>query len=162
MYRHPATQQNIETLRLRGAIFVGPESGRLVSGEIGVGRMSEPSAILGAARMALGRHGLLRGKRIVVTAGGTREALDPVRYLGNRSTGLMGYAVAQAAIDAGADVILISGPTSLPAPYGAVRIDVQTAVQMKDAVGEAVKGADAIVMSAAVAITGRKMFAVRK
>lgn len=151
MYRHPATQQNLDTLRDRGAILVGPESGRLASGENGVGRMSEPATILGAARMALGRNGPLHGKRIVVTAGGTREALDPVRYLGNRSSGLMGYAVAQAAIDAGADVILISGPTSLPAPYGAVRIDVGTAVQMKDAVHEAVQGAQAIVMSAAVA-----------
>jgi phosphopantothenoylcysteine decarboxylase/phosphopantothenate--cysteine ligase len=101
--------------------------------------------------MAIGRHGVLAGKRIVVTAGGTREALDPVRYLGNRSSGLMGYAVAQAAIDAGADVILISGPTNLPTPYGATRIDVQTAVEMKSAVTEAVKGAQAIVMSAAVA-----------
>lgn len=151
MYRHAATQQNLETLRQRGAILVGPESGRLASGELGIGRMAEPISILGAARMALGRHGLLHGKRIVVTAGGTREALDPVRYLGNRSSGIMGYAVAQAAIDAGADVILISGPTSLPSPYGAARIDVQTAVQMKDAVAEAVKGAQAIVMSAAVA-----------
>ena len=83
--------------------------------------------------------------------GGTREALDPVRYLGNRSSGLMGYAVAQAAIDAGADVVLISGPTSLPTPFGAVRIDVQTAVEMKNAVEDSVKGAHAIVMSAAVA-----------
>ncbi len=151
MYRHPATQQNLETLRQRGAVLVGPESGRLASGEFGVGRMSEPASILGAARMVLGRHGLLAGKRIVVTAGGTREALDPVRYLGNRSSGLMGYAVAQAAIDAGADVVLVSGPTALPTPYGAVRFDIQTAIQMKDAVGEAVKGAHAIVMSAAVA-----------
>jgi phosphopantothenoylcysteine decarboxylase/phosphopantothenate--cysteine ligase len=151
MYRHPATQQNLETLRHRGAILIGPESGRLASGESGVGRMSEPATILGAARMSLGRNGRLRGKRLVVTAGGTREALDPVRYLGNRSSGLMGYAVAQAAIDAGADVILVSGPTSLPTPYGAVRVDVDTAVQMKDAVHEAVKGAQAIVMSAAVA-----------
>jgi len=151
MYRHPATQQHLETLRQRGAFLVGPERGRLASGENGVGRMSEPATILGAARMALGRQGQLRGKRIVVTAGGTREALDPVRYLGNRSSGLMGYAVAQAAIDAGADVILVSGPTSLPVPYGAMRIDVDTAVQMKEAVGEAVKGAQALVMSAAVA-----------
>ncbi|HET9659384.1 MAG TPA: bifunctional phosphopantothenoylcysteine decarboxylase/phosphopantothenate--cysteine ligase CoaBC [Thermomicrobiales bacterium] len=151
MYRHPATQHNLETLQQRGAILVGPESGRLASGDYGVGRMSEPTTILGAARFALGQHGLLSGKRIVVTAGGTREALDPVRYLGNRSTGLMGYAVAQAAIDAGAEVTLVSGPTSLPTPYGAVRIDVQTAVQMKHAIGEAVKGAQAIVMSAAVA-----------
>ena len=151
MYRHPATQQNLETLRQRGAVFVGPESGRLVSGEFGVGRMSEPVTIVGAARMALGRHGMLRSQRIVVTAGGTREALDPVRYLGNRSTGLMGYAVAQAAIDAGAEVILISGPSNLATPYGAVRMDVQTAVQMKDAVDQAVIGARAIVMSAAVA-----------
>jgi phosphopantothenoylcysteine decarboxylase/phosphopantothenate--cysteine ligase len=151
MYRHPATQQNLETLRHRGAIQIGPESGRLAYGESGVGRMSEPATILGAARMALGRNGRLRGTRLVVTAGGTREALDPVRYLGNRSSGLMGYAVAQAAIDAGADVVLVSGPTSLPTPYGAVRVDVDTAVQMKDAVHEAVKGAQAIVMSAAVA-----------
>ncbi len=151
MYRHPATQQNLETLRQRDSILVGPENGRLASGEYGVGRMSEPATIVGAARMALGRHGVLAGKRIVVTAGGTREALDPVRYLGNRSSGLMGYAVAQAAIDAGASVILISGPTSLATPYGAVRIDVQTAVEMRNAVTEAVKGAQAIVMSAAVA-----------
>ncbi len=151
MFFHPATQQNLETLRQRGAYLIGPESGRLASGEFGVGRMSEPGTIVGAARMVLGRHGVLAGKHIVITAGGTREALDPVRYLGNRSSGLMGYATAQAAIDGGADVILISGPTSLPTPYGAVRIDVQTAVEMKDAVAEAVKGAHAIIMSAAVA-----------
>jgi phosphopantothenoylcysteine decarboxylase/phosphopantothenate--cysteine ligase len=151
MYRHPATQHNLEILRQRGAELVGPESGRLASGEMGIGRMSEPSTILGAARMVLGRQGVLAGKRIVVTAGGTREALDPVRYLGNRSSGLMGYAVAQAAIDAGAAVILISGPTGLPTPFGAARIDVQTAVEMRDAVVDAVEGADAIVMSAAVA-----------
>ena len=151
MYRHPATQQNLEILRQRGVLLVGPESGRLASGEFGVGRMSEPSTIVGAARMALGQNGVLAGKRIVVTAGGTREALDPVRYLGNRSSGLMGYAIAQSAIDAGADVILISGPTSLPTPYGAVRIDVQTAIEMKHAVTGSVKGAQAIIMSAAVA-----------
>jgi phosphopantothenoylcysteine decarboxylase/phosphopantothenate--cysteine ligase len=151
MFRHAATQQNLETLRQHGAQVIGPESGRLASGEYGVGRMSEPATILGAVRMAIGRQGVLAGKRIVVTAGGTREALDPVRYLGNRSSGLMGFAVAQAAIDAGADVILISGPTNLPTPYGATRIDVQTAVEMKNAVTEAVKGAQAIVMSAAVA-----------
>ena len=151
MYRHPATQQNLETLRQRGAMEVGPDSGRLASGEFGIGRMAEPAAIMGAARMVLGRSGLLQGKRLVVTAGGTREALDPVRFLGNRSSGLMGYAVAQAAIDAGAEVVLISGPTALPAPYGVSQVDVETAVQMKDAVTEAVVGADAIVMSAAVA-----------
>jgi phosphopantothenoylcysteine decarboxylase/phosphopantothenate--cysteine ligase len=151
MYRHPATQQNLDTLRQRGALVVGPESGRLASGEMGVGRMSEPPTILGAARMVLGRRGVLAGKRIVVTAGGTREALDPVRYLGNRSSGLMGYALAQAAIDAGAEVVLISGPTSLPTPYGAIRIDVQTAVEMRDAVMGSIGGAAAIVMSAAVA-----------
>jgi phosphopantothenoylcysteine decarboxylase/phosphopantothenate--cysteine ligase len=151
MFRHPATQQNLETLRQRDAILVGPESGRLASGHDGVGRMSEPAVIVGAARMALGRHGVLAGRRIVVTAGGTREALDPVRYLGNRSSGLMGYAIAQAAMDAGASVILISGPTNLPTPYGVMRIDVQTAVEMRDAVTEAVNGAQAIVMAAAVA-----------
>lgn len=151
MYRHPATQENLATLRRRGVIEVGPETGRLASGEFGIGRMAEPITILGAARMALGRFGLLHGKRVVVTAGGTREALDPVRYLGNRSSGLMGYAVAQAAIDAGAEVVLVSGPTALPTPYGARRMDVRTAVEMKDAVTEAVRGAQALVMSAAVA-----------
>lgn len=151
MFGNPATQHNLELLRARGASVVGPETGRLASGETGVGRMSEPSTILGAARQVLGRNGVLAGKRIVVTAGGTREALDPVRYLGNRSSGLMGFAVAQAAIDAGAEVDLISGPSSLSAPYGATRIDVQTAVEMKAAVGKAVRGAQAIVMSAAVA-----------
>lgn len=151
MFQHPATQQNLTTLRQRGATVVGPERGRLASGEQGIGRMSEPATILGAARMVLGRQGLLKGKRLVVTAGGTREALDPVRYLGNRSTGLMGYAVAQAALDAGAEVVLVTGPTALPTPYGANRIDIQTAVQMKDAVTAAVHGAHAIVMAAAVA-----------
>lgn len=151
MYGHPATQQNIETLRRRGVVFVGPEAGRLASGGSGMGRMSEPMTILGAARQLLGRHGLLHGKCLVVTAGGTREALDPVRYLGNRSSGRMGYALAQAAIDAGAEVRLISGPAELATPYGVTRIDVQTARQMKDAVTAAVVGAHAIVMSAAVA-----------
>jgi len=151
MYWHPATQQNVVTLKQRGVTMVGPEEGRLASGESGMGRMSEPMTILGAARQVLGRHGLLRGKCLVVTAGGTREALDPVRYLGNRSSGMMGYALAQAAIDAGAEVRLISGPTTLPTPVGVQRVDVQTAVQMCDAVTEAVKGAQAIVMAAAVA-----------
>lgn len=151
MFRHPATQQNLEILRNRGALVVGPESGRLASGEYGIGRMSEPMTILGAARMALGRHGVLNGKRLVITAGGTREALDPVRYLGNRSSGLMGFSVAQAAVDAGAEVVLITGPVELPAPFGITRIDVQTALQMRDAVSDAIEGAHAIVMSAAVA-----------
>lgn len=151
MYWHPATRQNIETLKQRGVTMVGPEEGRLASGESGMGRMSEPITILGAARQVLGRYGLLHGKRLVVTAGGTREALDPVRYLGNRSSGLMGYALAQAAIDAGSEVRLVSGPTTLATPYGVQRIDVQTAVQMRDAVTGAVEGAHAIVMAAAVA-----------
>lgn len=151
MYQHAATQTNIATLLERGVQFVGPEFGRLASGETGVGRMSEPATIVGAARLALGRHGVLADKKIVVTAGGTREALDPVRYLGNRSSGRMGYAIAQAALDAGAEVVLVSGPTDLPAPYGAERVDVQTAIEMKDAVSNAVVGADAIVMCAAVA-----------
>lgn len=151
MYWHPATRQNIETLKQRGVTMVGPEEGRLASGESGMGRMSEPITILGAARQVLGRYGLLHGKCLVVTAGGTREALDPVRYLGNRSSGLMGYALAQAAIDAGAEVRLVSGPTTLATPYGVQRIDVQTAVQMRDAVTGAVEGAHAIVMAAAVA-----------
>jgi phosphopantothenoylcysteine decarboxylase / phosphopantothenate---cysteine ligase len=150
MYHHPATQANLDILRSRGVIQVGPERGRLASGDIGDGRMSEPLTIVGAARQALGRSGRLAGRRIVVTAGGTRESLDPIRYIGNRSSGQMGYAVAQAAIDAGGDVTLISGPVCLAPPYGANVSLVESAVDMQQAVAESVRGADALIMSAAV------------
>jgi len=109
MYHHAATQENIGTLLGRGATMVGPNQGRLASGDVGDGRMAEPVEILGAARQLVGRNGSLAGMNVVVTAGGTVEPLDPVRYIGNRSSGRMGYELAQAAIDEGADAVLISG-----------------------------------------------------
>ena len=151
MYTHPATQANLATLRERGAYIIEPEVGRLASGEVGVGRLPETGVLLGAIQLVLGRKGDLAGRRVVVTAGGTQEPIDPVRFVGNRSSGKMGYALAAEARDRGADVILISGPVALDAPYGVDVRRVETALQMRDAVFDAVKGADALVMSAAVA-----------
>jgi phosphopantothenoylcysteine decarboxylase/phosphopantothenate--cysteine ligase len=151
MYHHPATQEHLATLAARGARIVGPERGRLASGAAGDGRMVEPDTIVGALRQVLGRDGPLVGKRIVVTAGGTRESLDPVRYLGNRSSGQMGYALAQAAIDLGADVTLITSPTALTPPVGADIERVESAAEMQAAVQAAITSADALVMAAAVA-----------
>ncbi len=150
MYHHPATQANLTVLRDRGVRLIGPESGRLASGDSGDGRMSEPTTILGAIRQTLGQNGPLCGKRIVVTAGGTRERLDPIRFVGNRSSGLMGYALAQSLIDRGGAVVLVSGPVALPLPYGAEVVNVETAIDMQRAVAEAAQQADALVMSAAV------------
>lgn len=150
MYHHPATQENLETLRRRGALQVGPERGRLASGEAGEGRMAEPLTILGAIRWALGLKGPLAGRKVVVTAGGTQEPLDPIRFIGNRSSGRMGYALAQALIDKGASVTIVSGPTTLQPPYGADVVSVVTAEQMQKAVSHAIENADALVMTAAV------------
>ena len=152
MWEHPATQANIATLRERNVIIVGPERGRMASGFVGLGRMTEPGDILSHIRLALGRNGPLAGRRIIVTAGGTQEPLDPVRYVGNRSSGKQGFALAQAALDQGASVTLIAGATAnLPAPIGATHVDVMTAAQMQDAVTDACRDADALLMAAAVA-----------
>ncbi len=151
MYTHPATQANLALLRERGAIIVEPEVGRLASGEVGVGRLPDTAVLLGAIRVALGRTGDLAGRRVVVTAGGTQEPIDPVRFVGNRSSGKMGYALASEARDRGARVILISGPVALDAPYGVEIERVETALQMRDAVRRAVVNADVLIMSAAVA-----------
>ncbi len=118
---------------------------------VGRGRMVEPETVIGALRQALGRNGDLAGRKVVVSAGGTQEPLDPVRYLGNHSSGKMGYALAEAARDRGAKVVLVSGPTALAAPYGVERVSVRTAAEMRDAVVAACAGADALVMAAAVA-----------
>jgi phosphopantothenoylcysteine decarboxylase/phosphopantothenate--cysteine ligase len=150
MYHHPATQQHLQTLVARGATVVGPESGRLASGAYGDGRMASPESIVDAVRRLLQPTGVLLGKQVVVTAGGTREPLDPVRYIGNRSSGRMGYAIASAALREGATVTLISGPTSLSAPSGATVVDVETAAGMQSAVERATVGADVLIMSAAV------------
>jgi phosphopantothenoylcysteine decarboxylase/phosphopantothenate--cysteine ligase len=151
MYDHPATQENIQTLKSRGATFLGPAEGHLASGLSGVGRMLETAEIIGHIRMLLGRNGPLAGKKIVVTAGGTQEPLDPVRVITNRSSGKQGYALAQAALDMGAQVTLITTPTALTPPTGARLVRVETAKQMLAAVLAASAQADALVMAAAVA-----------
>ncbi len=151
MWEHPATQANAETLRARGVIIVGPAEGRMASGLIGLGRMVEPTELLGWIRVVLGRQQPLGGRKIVVTAGGTREAIDPVRFVGNRSSGKQGFALAQAAIDRGASVTLIAGATALDTPVGAARVDVESAQHMQDAVLDACRSADALIMAAAVA-----------
>jgi phosphopantothenoylcysteine decarboxylase / phosphopantothenate---cysteine ligase len=151
MYTHPATQANLAVLRERGAWIVEPEVGRLASGAVGPGRLPETAVLLGAISKVLGRDGDLAGRRVVVTAGGTQEPIDPVRYVGNRSSGKMGYALATVARDRGAHVILISGPVALEVPYGVELRHVVTAMQMREAVGEAIIEADVLVMSAAVA-----------
>jgi phosphopantothenoylcysteine decarboxylase / phosphopantothenate---cysteine ligase len=151
MYLHPATQANLALLRQRGAFMVEPLVGRLASGAVGPGRLPETATLLGAISTVLGRDGDLAGRRVVVTAGGTREPIDPVRYIGNRSSGKMGYALATEARDRGATVVLISGPVALEAPYGVELRAVETTMQMRDAVHNAVVDADVLVMSAAVA-----------
>lgn len=151
MYGHPATQANLETLRQRGVDFAGPVEGRMASGLVGMGRMLEPAELLGHVRRVLGRGGSLAGRRVVVSAGGTQEPIDPVRMLANRSSGKQGFALAQAAIDRGAEVTLVSAPSELPTPVGAQRVEVRTAAEMAQAVVQAVEGAHALVMAAAVA-----------
>lgn len=157
MWAHPATQANVATLRERGRIadirvhFAGPVRGRMASGLEGAGRMVEPDDILGHARWVLGREGPLAGQRVIVTAGPTREPLDPVRFLSNPSSGRQGFALAQAALDRGAAVTLITGPSHLPTPVGAERVDVTTAQEMHDGVMSATEGADVLLMTAAVA-----------
>jgi len=151
MFTNPATQENIEKLRGRGFIFVDPGHGRLACGRTGVGRLAELETIIGTIRQVLGRKGDLVGKRILVTAGGTREPLDPVRYIGNRSSGKMGYALAAAARDRGAQVKLVTTVNSLPETVGMEVVEVETADEMAKAVADGVKDADALIMAAAVA-----------
>lgn len=151
MYSHPATQANLEILRQRETLIIGPEEGHLASGLSGIGRMVEPVELLGQIRYTLSQQGPLLGKKFIVSAGRTFEPIDPVRGLTNRSSGKQGFALAQAALDRGADVILISGPTNLTTPTGAIRIDIQTAVEMRDEVLKALPGSTALLMAAAVA-----------
>jgi phosphopantothenoylcysteine decarboxylase/phosphopantothenate--cysteine ligase len=151
MFENPVTQANLDTLRSRGVTIVGPELGRLASGRMGLGRMSETDTVLGAIRWVIGRGGDLAGRKVVVTAGGTREPIDPVRYVGNYSSGKMGYAVAEAARDRGADVVLVSAPVALPVPFGARFVAVGRAAEMRDAVRDECRDAEVLVMAAAVA-----------
>ena len=162
MFKNPVTQENLAKLKARGFIIVGPGYGRLASGKIGLGRLAEISQILDTTKQVLGRSSDLAGRCIVVTAGGTREPIDPVRYIGNRSSGKMGYALAQAAKGRGAQVGLITATTSLAEPTGVEVIPVETAFQMKKAVLKAVKGVDALIMAAAVADYQPESFAEAK
>ena len=149
MWQHRAVMHNVQLLMERGAVVVEPEVGRFASGLIGQGRLPETPTLMGHIRHVLGRDGLLRGRHIVVTAGGTREPIDPVRYITNHSTGRQGIAIAQAALDAGARVTLISSAEK-PAPIGATLVTVEDARQMHDAVLQHLPLADALVMAAAV------------
>ena len=150
MWRHPAIQGHLGVLRERGVRVVGPESGELACGWEGEGRMSEPTAIVGAIAPWLGPRSLA-GEVVLVTAGGTREPLDAVRFLGNRSSGKMGFAVAAEAVRRGAEVVLIAGPSAQPTPVGVRRVDVETALAMRDAVFAELPRATIVVKAAAVA-----------
>lgn len=151
MWSHPATQEHVALLRSRGVWIIGPDSGRMASGEEGLGRMVEPHRVLEALRVEFARDGDLAGRTVVVTAGPTHEALDPVRFIGNRSSGKMGLAVARAARDRGANVQLITGPTCLGDLEGVETLRIATAGEMLDAVLELAVAADVLVMAAAVA-----------
>ncbi len=151
MYDHPATRENVARLRSRGVFLAGPAPGRLASGLMGMGRLVEPADLLGHIAAALGKDGDLAGRRVIVSAGGTQEAIDPVRVITNHSSGRMGFAVAEAARDRGADVVLVTAPTALP-PLPLVRVvPVRSAQDMCDAVLAETPAADALIMAAAVA-----------
>jgi len=151
MWEHPATQANVRALEERGTVVVGPARGPLAAGDEGVGRMAEPEEILASVEEAASRGRDLAGRRIVVTAGPTWEPIDPVRFVGNRSTGRMGFAVAREAFARGADVTLVVGPGTVQPPEGPRLVEVGTAEEMRMAVLEAADDADAVVMAAAVA-----------
>jgi phosphopantothenoylcysteine decarboxylase/phosphopantothenate--cysteine ligase len=150
MWEHAATQANLETLRQRGVRIIAPGSGELACGMVGAGRMAEPVAIADAVLDVLGRRRDLAGEVLLVTAGGTREALDPVRFIGNRSSGKMGYALAEAAQSRGAKVILVSGPSALHPPAHCELVKITTAEQMREAVLERMNEATLIIKAAAV------------
>ncbi len=150
MWQHPATQANSQTLQRRGVMLAGPAAGRMASGLRGMGRMIEPQELLGHARLLLSRGGSMTGCKVVVTTGPTREPIDPVRFLTNRSSGKQGVAVAQAALDAGADVILIAGPMGEETPFGATVVRVESVEEMAQAVLANADDADALFMVAAV------------
>lgn len=151
MWQHPATQANLATLRARGAQQVGPGHGHLASGASGIGRMAEPEEILAAIQRSLARGGPLTGRRVVITAGGTREPIDPVRFVGNRSSGKMGVALAEAALDLGADVTVVHGPLAVPLPPAVTAVAVETAVEMCQAVLAVQAETDVLIGAAAVA-----------
>jgi phosphopantothenoylcysteine decarboxylase/phosphopantothenate--cysteine ligase len=151
MYQNSITQDNLSKLRERGFTIVGPSTGTLASGDVGPGRLADIDQIMAAIYHILEKEKDLEGKRIVVTAGGTREPIDPVRYISNRSSGKMGYALAEAARDRGASVVLISAPTALAIPIGVETIQVESALQMREEVSKSASQTDVLIMTAAVA-----------
>lgn len=151
MWSHEAVTEHAATLRRRGVIIVGPEAGPLASGRVGVGRMADEADILSAVRAVLGSHQDWLGRRVLVSAGPTQEPIDPVRYISNRSSGKMGYAIAEAACERGAEVVLVSGPTALVAPDRAELMPVTTAEEMAHALLARLAWADTVIMAAAVA-----------
>ena len=151
MYAHPTVQENLATLRGRGVHVLEPDSGLLACGVEGKGRLPDPQKIMDWVDFHLGKTELLQGKTVIVSAGGTQEAIDPVRYITNRSSGKMGYAVALKAAQAGAKTILVSVPTDLAVPIGVERIIVCSATEMKEAIDSHYDSADAVIMAAAVA-----------
>ena len=151
MYRHPATQANLDTLKKRGVRFIGPGTGRLACGDDDVGRMSEPEEIVEAAEAILNGRRDFEGVRVLVTAGPTVERIDPVRFITNRSSGKMGYAIAEAARDRGAQVTLVSGPVNLPAPAGVEMVGIQSSADLCQAVLARGDGADVVIQAAAPA-----------
>ena len=150
MYENAATQENLKRLRARGVSFAGPASGHLASGMSGKGRLLEAPELLGHIAVVLGRNGDLAGRKVVVSAGGTQEAIDPVRVITNRSSGRMGYAIAEAARDRGAQVTLVTAPTAINDPTGVEIQQAASVAEMREAVLGACKGADVLVMAAAV------------
>ncbi len=162
MYRHPASQRNLQRLGEMGYLLIGPEEGALASGRSGMGRLSEPERIVSEAVSTAASCGDLSGRKIVVTGGRTEEDIDPVRFITNRSTGKMGYAVARRARQRGADVILVSGPSNLEPPPGVDLIRVRTVSEMRTATVSAFEGANALVMTAAVLDFRPRVYSDRK
>ena len=151
MYQHPATQKNLATLQERGVKIVGPEAGHLASGLKALGRMTEPNDLMEEIMAFMGSEGPLKGRKVVVTAGGTQEDIDMVRFIGNRSSGKQGFALAKAARNLGAEVVLVAGAVTAPEFRGVGRVDVRTAEEMKTIVLKEIEGADVLLMAAAVA-----------
>ena len=162
MYNNQVTQDNLSKLKARDFVIIAPATGWLASGKEGLGRLADINNILGSIRQVLGRGGDLAGKHIVVTAGGTQEPVDPVRYISNRSSGKMGYALAEAARDRGAKVTLVTAPTPLPDPVGVEVVKVGTAQEMFQAVENVTPRADALIMAAAIADYRPKSMAKEK
>ncbi|AKF07103.1 bifunctional phosphopantothenoylcysteine decarboxylase/phosphopantothenate--cysteine ligase CoaBC [Sandaracinus amylolyticus] len=162
MWSHAATRRNVARLREDGVLFAGPVSGPLASGEEGMGRMAEPDAIADALEVLFRETRDLSGHTVLISAGPTLEPVDPVRFLGNRSSGRMGYAIAERARQRGARVILVSGPVALAAPQGVERVSVRTAIEMQEAITSRLPDCDAVIMAAAVADFRPREAAVHK